>query len=180
MPLVRFLRVVYVCGNLSCWPDRVRRTLPLPPDTISSTSVDRSTGPPPSFSPNTTIEAVIKGKHLSTTCYVSLLGLYLRHVISTFNTCSRGPTHRFLTNTGRGYKLRGAGLPHHTSRSSQPMVLRFPHKHPVRSQVNPSTTCLQLNQEVINLNSYKWDPPLDFYHSLSSKHSIANSKPPRW
>jgi hypothetical protein len=113
------------------------------------------------------------------TFYVSLLGIYLRHVISTFNTCSRGPTHRFLTDTGGGYNLKGADLPHHTPHSSQPMVLRFPPKRPVRSQVNPSTICLQLNQEVINLNSYKWDPPLDFYRSLSSKHSIVNIKPPR-
>jgi hypothetical protein len=43
-----------------------------------------------------------------------LLGLpdsYHRHAISTFNTCSRGPSHRSLTDTGRGYNLVGAGLP---------------------------------------------------------------------
>jgi hypothetical protein len=31
--------------------------------------------------------------------------------IGTFNTCSRGPTHRSLTDTGGGYNLGGASLP---------------------------------------------------------------------
>jgi hypothetical protein len=48
------------------------------------------------------------------TCYISLLGPYHQHVIKTFNTCSWGPTHRCLTNIGRGYNLRGVDLPHHT------------------------------------------------------------------
>jgi hypothetical protein len=44
-----------------------------------------------------------------------LLGLpdpYHRHVIGTFNTYSRGPTERSLIDTGGGYNLGGAGLPH--------------------------------------------------------------------
>jgi hypothetical protein len=43
-----------------------------------------------------------------------LLGLpdpYHRHAIGTFNTCSRGPTHRSLTDTGGGYNLAGVDLP---------------------------------------------------------------------
>jgi hypothetical protein len=32
------------------------------------------------------------------TCYVGLLDPYHQHLISTFNTCSQGPTHRFLTD----------------------------------------------------------------------------------
>jgi hypothetical protein len=43
-----------------------------------------------------------------------LLGLpdpYHRHAIGTFNTCSWGPTHRLLTDTGGSYNLAGAGLP---------------------------------------------------------------------
>jgi hypothetical protein len=47
---------------------------------------------------------------------LGLPGRYHRHVIGTFNTCSWGPTNRSLTDTGRGYKLGGADLPHtHTS-----------------------------------------------------------------
>jgi hypothetical protein len=35
--------------------------------------------------------------------YISLLGLYHQHAIGTFNTCSRVPTPRSLTDTGKGY-----------------------------------------------------------------------------
>jgi hypothetical protein len=58
-----------------------------------------------------------------------LLGLpvpYHRHAIDTFNTCSRGPTHRSLTNTGGGYNVGGAGFPHTIFRPSQPVVSPFP------------------------------------------------------
>jgi hypothetical protein len=46
-------------------------------------------------------------------------------VIDTFNTCSRGPTHRSLTNTGGGYNLGGAGFPQITPRSSRSTVSTF-------------------------------------------------------
>jgi hypothetical protein len=67
--------------------------------------------------------------------YIGLLGPYHQHVISIFNTCSRGLTHRSLTDTGGGYNLWGAGLPHHTPRPYQPTVLHFPPKGPAWSQV---------------------------------------------
>jgi hypothetical protein len=62
-----------------------------------------------------------------------LLGLpdpYIRHEISTFNTCSRGPTHRSLTNIDGCYNLGGAGF-HITlsdlpSRRSSAFHLRAP------------------------------------------------------
>jgi hypothetical protein len=57
------------------------------------------------FSPNTTIEAV----HLSQAPVggrlLGLPGPYHRHTIDTFNTCSRIPTHRSLTDTGGGYHI---------------------------------------------------------------------------
>jgi hypothetical protein len=56
------------------------------------------------------------------------------------------------------------------------MVLHFPPKGTVRSQVNQSIK-FQLNQEVINPKSREGDPPLDFYRTLSSKHTISNGKP---
>jgi hypothetical protein len=43
---------------------------------------------------------------------LGLPGSHHRHAIGTFNTCSLGPTERSLTDTGRGYNLEGAGLPH--------------------------------------------------------------------
>jgi hypothetical protein len=42
-----------------------------------------------------------------------------------FNTCSRGPTHRSLTDTGGGYNLEGVDFSHTTPRSSQPVVSTF-------------------------------------------------------
>jgi hypothetical protein len=105
------------------------------PDTICSTSADWSAGLPHIFSTKTTIEAVIKVKHLLTTCYNGLLGLWHQHAIGTFNTCSRGSTHRSLIIIGGGYNLVGAGLPHHTPRPSKLTVLCFPPKGPARSQV---------------------------------------------
>jgi hypothetical protein len=55
-----------------------------------------------SFSPNKAIEAV---RLSQTSVYNRLLGLpgsYHWYAIGTFNTCSREPTPRSLTNTGRG------------------------------------------------------------------------------
>jgi hypothetical protein len=117
-PPLRILWAVLICGNISRWPNRVGQTLLLTrkmaPDTIYNTLTDWSTGPPPSFSPNTTVEAVIKAKHLLTTGYISLLGPYLQYVISTFNTCSWGPTHWSLTDIDGGYNLGDVGFPYHT------------------------------------------------------------------
>jgi hypothetical protein len=78
MPHVCFLRAVHKCGNLSLAINSVGWTLLLlrkrAPDTISSTLTDQSVVPPPSFSPKTTIEVVMKAKHLLTTSYNGLLG----------------------------------------------------------------------------------------------------------
>jgi hypothetical protein len=70
--------------------------------------------------------------------YIGLLGPYHQHVISMFNTCLQGATHRPLTDTGGEYNLGGARLPHHTPWPSQQTVLHFPPKGPARSQVNQS------------------------------------------
>jgi hypothetical protein len=103
------------------------------------------------------------------TYYISLLGPYLKHVISTFNTCSRGLTHRSLINTGGCYNLGDAGLPHHTPHPSQPMILRFPLRalSDLRLTIQPLPTGLKGS----NPNLPSETPPLDFYRSLSSKHS---------
>jgi hypothetical protein len=125
-----------------------------------------------SFSPNTAIEVVglsqasVDGKLLGS------LGPYHQHAISTFNICSRGPSHRSLTDTGGGYNLGGASLPHHNSWPSQPTVLYFPPKGPAQFQViHPIIT--KLTTERTNPKSHEWEPPLNFYHNLSSKHSMS-------
>jgi hypothetical protein len=75
----------------------------------------------------------------------SLTGPNHRHAIGTFNTCSRGPTHRSLTDTGGGYNFEGAGLPHTTPRPFQPAVSTFP-KGP--RPISSLTKIHQLNQSV--------------------------------
>jgi hypothetical protein len=87
------------------------------------------------FSPNTTTEAVRLSQAPVDDKLLGLLGPYHQHAISMFNTYSRGPTYRSLTDTGGGYNLEGAGLPHLTPGPSQPMVLHFPPNGSARSQV---------------------------------------------
>jgi hypothetical protein len=48
-----------------------------------------------------------------------------QHMIGTFNTCPREPTHRSLIDIGGGYNLRDVSFLHHTPRPSQLIVLRF-------------------------------------------------------
>jgi hypothetical protein len=81
------------------------------PDTIHSTPTDQSTGPYLVSLPS----QPMKSGESQTSINRRLLGLpgpYHRHAIGTFNTCSRGPTERSLTDTGEGYNLGGAGSPH--------------------------------------------------------------------
>jgi hypothetical protein len=95
----------------------------------------------PSFSPELAIEAV-EVKPLSVDArLLGLLGTYHQYAIGTFNTCSRGPTYQFLTDTDESYKLGGAGLPHHTPRPSQSVVSTFHLRVPFGLQFNhmPST-----------------------------------------
>jgi hypothetical protein len=58
--------------------------------------------------------------------YSGLLDLYHQHAIGTFNTCSRGSTHRSLTDTGGGYNLGGAGLSYTHSPNFLTSCLHFP------------------------------------------------------
>jgi hypothetical protein len=58
-----------------------------------------------------------------------LLGLpdpYHRYAIDTFNICSRGPTERSLIDTGGGYNLGGASLPHTHSPTFPTSCPHFP------------------------------------------------------
>jgi hypothetical protein len=75
------------------------------PDTILSAPADRSVGLYPTSHPSQPMkqwgqsQASIKGWLLG------LLGSYHQHAIDTFNTYSRVPTPRSLTDTGRGYHI---------------------------------------------------------------------------
>jgi hypothetical protein len=58
-----------------------------------------------SFSPNTTIEAMRLSQTSVEGRLLGLPGPYHRHATGTFNTCSRVPTPRSLTDTSGGYHI---------------------------------------------------------------------------
>jgi hypothetical protein len=125
-----------------------------------------------SFSPNTAIKAVCLSQVPVNGRLLGLLGPYHQDVFSTFNTCSRGPIHRSLTDTGGGYNIGGVDFPYHTVRPSQPTVLHFSPKGPTRYQVIHSTIT-NWTWKGRNPKSRMWEPPLDFYYNLTSKHSMS-------
>jgi hypothetical protein len=80
----------------------------------------------PSFSPEPANKAGGISQAPDSDQLLGLPGPYHRHAIGIFNICSRGPTHRSLTDTGGGYNLWGAGFPHITPRSFQLAISHFP------------------------------------------------------
>jgi hypothetical protein len=112
-----------------------------------------------SFSPTTANEVVGKRQAFIDNQLLGLPGPYHRHAIDTFNTCSRGPTHRSLIDIGGGYNLGGVGLPQTTPRPSQPAVSTFHLRAP------PG---LQFNHELLN-QSFKFKAPMAA--TCSSNHS---------
>jgi hypothetical protein len=71
---------------------------------------------------------------------LGLPGPYHWYAIGTFNTCSRGPTHRSLTDTTGGYNLRDAGFSCTTPRPSRPAVSPFHLRAPPGLQFNQVLT----------------------------------------
>jgi hypothetical protein len=92
-------------------------------------------GSVPNFSPKPTNEAVSLS-HAYVDDELGLLGPCHHHAIGTFNTCSRGPTHRTLIKTGGSYNLKGADFPHTTPQPSQSMVSPFHLRAPPSLQFN--------------------------------------------
>jgi hypothetical protein len=107
-------------------------------DTIHNKTVDWSMGPYPVSLPIQPMNQWGQSQPYVGGRLLGLPGLYHRHAISTFNTCSRGVTHRSLTDTGGGYKLGGVGFPHTTPRLSQLTVSTFHLKVPPGLQFNQS------------------------------------------
>ncbi len=77
-----------------------------------------------------------------------------QHAIGTFNACSRGPTHRFLIDTGGGYNLGGADFPHTTRWPFQPTVSTFHLRAPPDLRLNNPTLPKDLERgQTLNLVS---------------------------
>jgi hypothetical protein len=126
---VCLLRVVPIRGNLSCSHQQIW-TDPLPLKKKGSWHNPQHASWPiygsvPSFSPTIANEAVGTSQASIENWLLELLGPYHRHAVGTFNTCSRGPTHQSLTDSGGGYNLEGAGFPCTTPRRFQPAVFTF-------------------------------------------------------
>jgi hypothetical protein len=164
---------VLVHDNLLRWPNRVGRMLLLSRKSVPGFTSQLgwvACGTCPSFSHNNNHwSSRLKSSICWWTCYINLLGPYLQLATSTFNTCLQGPTHHSLTDTCRGYNLGGVSFPHHPPRPSQPMIIRFPLRASpdLMLTIQPFTT----EPKWSNPNLTSGTPPLDFYHSLSSKHS---------
>jgi hypothetical protein len=75
------------------------------PDTIHSASANRSTGPYPASLPSQPMKQWGQSQASISDRLLGLLGPYHQHAIDTFNTYSRVPTPRSLTDTGGGYHI---------------------------------------------------------------------------
>jgi hypothetical protein len=105
---------------------------------------------------------------------LGLPGAYHRHTIGIFNTCSRGPTHRSLTDIGKGYNLEGTSFSHTHSPTFPTSYLQFPLRAP------PS---LHFNQVLLTKPKFEFKEPMAatwsfdhsvIYHSLHLRLAIAN------
>jgi hypothetical protein len=108
MPGVRFLRAVFVCGNLSRVINNVGRILLLPRKRAPNYTSQPgwvAHGTHLSFSPNTVIKVVGLSQASIDDRLLGLPSPYHWHVIGTFNTCWRVLTPRSLTDTGGGYHI---------------------------------------------------------------------------
>jgi hypothetical protein len=76
------------------------------PDIIHSVSADRSMGPYPVSLPSQPMKQWGQSQASISDRLLGLLGPYHQHTIDTFNTCSRVPTPRFLTDIGGSYHIK--------------------------------------------------------------------------
>jgi hypothetical protein len=108
------------------------------PNSISQPGwVVRGTGL--SFSPNTAIEAVRLSQAPISDRLIGISGPYHQHKIGTFNTCSRVPTPRSLTDAGGGYHIENFGIATSLSPPFPSEDFTDPPNDPVRSQIIHNT-----------------------------------------
>jgi hypothetical protein len=141
----------------------------------------------PSFSPRIVKEAVGKSQASVDGRLLGLSGLYHRHVIGTFNTCSRGPTHRSLTDTGRGYNhLRAPPSLQFNQTLSKipnfkfkgPLAVTWPSDHSpiyrglqlrlaMANILQILARSLRIIQKVFLMHLYFWSTPTNLMHNRS-------------
>jgi hypothetical protein len=135
-------------------------------------------GSMPSFSPKPTNEVVDLSQTSIDDKLLDLLDTYHQHAIGMFNNCSRGPTHRYLTDTGGGYCLGGVGFSHTTLWPSKPTVFPFHLRapHDLRLSINSSPSELRGDLS-LNLVSGSLHSTSTVTYHLSI--AWANDVPPR-
>jgi hypothetical protein len=155
-PDVCFMWAVPIHGNLSrqrqMWMD------PTAPEKMGSRHNPQHAGWPihgsvPSFSPKPSNEAVDLSQASVDDKLLGLLDPYHQHAIGTFNTCSQGPTHRSLTDTGGGYNLGGADFLHTSPRPSQLVVSPFHLRAPPSEQETIMRIFVQANYHVVHMHA---------------------------
>jgi hypothetical protein len=164
-PGVHFLRAVPICGNLPRAANRVGRNhcsreKGLPTQSPAHRLTD----------PRVCIQFLSRDNQWSsgesqTPIISRLLGLtalYHRYAIGTFNTCSWGSTERSLTDTGGGYNLERASLPHTHSPTFPISCLPFPLMAP------PG---LHFNQTLAK------DQGVEFLKNLWPPHGLSTTRP---
>jgi hypothetical protein len=92
-----------------------------------------------SFSLNTAIESVRLSQAPVGCTVLGLPGLYHRHVMGTFNTCSQVPTPRSLTDACGGYHIENLGIATTLSPPFPSEGSTDPPNGPARSQIIHAT-----------------------------------------
>jgi hypothetical protein len=145
MSLVRFLRTVPVCDNLSRLSNKVRRMHCSQIHLLVRLSGMRD--PPQFLFQHNHWSSALRSSICWWTYYISLLGSYHQHVIITFNICSWGANLSVLNRFIGG---RQPWRSRFSTSLSPPFLTDDPPlspKRPIWSQVN-NPTILQLNQWV--------------------------------
>jgi hypothetical protein len=103
---------------------------------------------------------------------LDLPGTYHCHAIGTFNTCSRVPTPRSLTDTSGGYYIENIRIATTLSPPFPSEGSTDPPNGPAQSQIIQQHSPIELERGT-SPKSHEWEPPLDFYHNLPSTHSMS-------
>jgi hypothetical protein len=119
---VRIRRAVHICGNLSQAINSVGWTL-----LLLRKKGSRHHSLPDWVICRSATQFLFQDNHWSSNESQASINNRLHRFAGpiTFNTCSRGPAHQSLSDTGGGYNLKGVGLPHTTPRPFQPTVSTF-------------------------------------------------------
>jgi hypothetical protein len=148
--------------------------MPLHPEEVLVTK-DRLVRPSPCvtsfFLPHNSLGVGERGFNQMITQLHQLTGPIYQLVIGTFNALLTGINSLVLNWHRRRIQPWSCRLFTYYSLTFPTSGLHFLPMDPVRSQVKQSNITKR-SREGTNTKSREWEPPLDFYHKLPSKHSV--------